>query len=504
VLALRRAFPPIRARIPGIDWDLDAALDAPLRAGDGANRIADMPTAATTFRGSKAMREHSSGSASRSPSRNSRRPGRLRWLLAVGFKLHLAWGCCILFAALPAVAQVPVAESCVEDALLINDVVVAYKNTSNFTGKLRAAAVDLSDYVDLLSRDKAAARTILSFYGFNGSDAAIDLSLQEIRKQIAGVNLEAIGSLVPTPSVPSRIPIISIFKFGNLTSRLFGTSAYEFELKCAGGGCRLYALLVGNALPNGCLLAAVREYGTPAINTDRYFVLSESSRSCETFDIDGPNIDVRGNGWASVNGLAAGRYTYTSTCCFTATNSCDDPGREACHIFPPGGEQFCAPGPSQTVNSSGNPSHIEPTPPQPPAPPAPALPAPPRDVSGTLLGCAGNGFTSHSIRWTPDPINPPGSIRRYEIWYEQGFPGYRFGWSTTGTQTRAIVRGASSTVRIRACTSTRCSGLSSDTYVALSICDGGSDTVGKPTVPAFGEQVSSPPPAPRPPIRNFR
>ena len=408
-------------------------------------------------------------------------------------QLACAW---LVLAAMPALAQVPTVPSCVEDVIVVEDVYLGYKSSSGFEANIRGAADDLGDYIRNVSR--AELRAIFEANGFRGNDTLLEASRTVINGQLALINAQATLELSPKVTTVSRIPIIELIKAVRLILRLGRNPPYSYEVACRGGSCKLRALLVGSPAANACLLADAREFGTGTIASNRHVVLSESSAGCDTFAIDGPNVDARGNGWVALNGLAAGTYSYPSTCCITIEgpdpDTCVDPGSEACHIFPPGAQEFCVPGPTQQVRSSGAPAYTAPAPPPPPV----TVPLPPIDVSGNLRGCVSNGLTSHAIRWVPDPANPAGSVRRYEIWFEQGTPGYRFGWSTTATSTTGYVRGAPATARIRACSNAGCSGLSSGSYTAVSLCEGGGGgAVSKPTAPAFVEGAANPPP-PRP------
>ena len=442
--------------------------------------------------------------------RSARRATRShRWLLAATIlPLACAW---LLLGARPASAQAPVTDSCVEDVVLFQDVYIGHQRTPEFAAKLRAASSDLLTYIQNLSRTDF--ENLLRAFGFNGSSAAVEAIRQRITRQLSAIMIAQLVDIFPIPSpLPStgspigrRIPFSELADALKFMMRVAASTPYAFEIKCSGGGCALHVLTVGNASPNSCVYAGVYEYGTPRIDTNRFFVLSESSRSCDRLTIDGPNIDAQGNGWAAINGLAAGSYTYSSTCCIVTPPEppCRGPGGRDCRRPLTQALLTCVNGPSQQVLSNGNPAFVPsstapPAPPDPPQPPP--APLPPIAVSGTLHGCVGNGFTHHTMRWTPHPSNPPGSIVRYEIWYQQGTPGFRFGWSRASTQTPAYVRGAAATARIRACSATTCSGLSSASYVATSTCvDGGGGGAGKPAPPPTFEMTSPTPPTPPPP-----
>ena len=446
--------------------------------------------------------------------RDRRRPVRSRTWLVGRTILQLACACLVL-AARPVLAQAPVSPpGCTEDVVLINDVYIGHLRTVEFAAKLRSAADDLLAYTQSLNA--AQLRSLLGAFGFNGTAAQAELSRETIRgqlKQILVANLTAIAPIPsPLPSVGGpvarRVPFSELVDALRFLLRVSVSSPYSFEFKCSGGGCRLRVLTVGNASPDSCLYAGVYEYGTSGADTNRFFVLSESSRACDRLTIDGPDIDARGNGWAAINGLAAGNHTYSSTCCiFTSPEPppCRSPNFRDCRQPLTRAAMTCVNGPNQPVRSTGTPSFVPPSPappgpPTPPTPPPPPVPRPPIAVSGSSQGCVGNGFTRHTMRWTADPSNPPGLVVRYEIWYEQGFPGFRFGWSTSSTQTPAFVRGAPATARIRACSATRCSGLSAASYVATSVCsDVGGGGSGKPAPPPTFEQTSPTPPPPPPP-----
>ena len=139
-----------------------------------------------------------------------------------------------------------------------------------------------------------------------------------------------------------------------------------------------------------------------------------------------------------------------------------------------------------------------------PLPPAP--PQPPVAVVGNLVAaCSPPPWTRHQVSWTNNPANAPGSITRYDVFYEQVVPGYRYGWSTSATATPVYVRGANAGIRVRACTPRACSVLSSSFYPATWICnDGvGSNGQSKPApppelTPNAPAPESTPPPRERP------
>ncbi|WP_323845812.1 hypothetical protein [Microbulbifer magnicolonia] len=90
----------------------------------------------------------------------------------------------------------------------------------------------------------------------------------------------------------------------------------------------------------------------------------------------------------------------------------------------------------------------------------------PKNVAGVETGCVLN-YTAHTIFWEEGGSNAP--IANFEIWKSQPIGStYVYGWSVSGDNysTTAFVYGADGNAKVRACTSSQCSALSTSTYFA--------------------------------------
>lgn len=93
----------------------------------------------------------------------------------------------------------------------------------------------------------------------------------------------------------------------------------------------------------------------------------------------------------------------------------------------------------------------------------------PDDLVGTLTGiCTPWPWTRHFMNWDDDC---PEETIIYDVFGSQpvGSP-YQYGWSTALRATEVYVYGANANMKVRACNAGQCSPLSSETYLALSLC----------------------------------
>lgn len=101
----------------------------------------------------------------------------------------------------------------------------------------------------------------------------------------------------------------------------------------------------------------------------------------------------------------------------------------------------------------------------------PLILVPPTNLFGFLMGsCSPPPYDHHRIFWSEGGSNV--SINHYEIFYSQPPTGsYIYGWSKSSEWTDAYVVGANASVKIRACTTSLCSNLTSTSYLATWGCD---------------------------------
>ena len=101
----------------------------------------------------------------------------------------------------------------------------------------------------------------------------------------------------------------------------------------------------------------------------------------------------------------------------------------------------------------------------------PIILASPTNLWGYLVAsCSPPPFDHHKIFWSEGGSNV--AIDHYQIFYSQPPTGsYIYGWSKSFESTDAYVAGLDASVKVRACTTTLCSNLSADSYLASWGCD---------------------------------
>jgi len=101
----------------------------------------------------------------------------------------------------------------------------------------------------------------------------------------------------------------------------------------------------------------------------------------------------------------------------------------------------------------------------------PVILVPPTNLFGFLVGsCLPPPYDHHRIFWSEGGSNV--SIDHYEIFYSQPPTGsYIYGWSKSSEWTDAYVVGTNASVKVRACTTSLCSNLTSASYLATWGCD---------------------------------